>query len=110
MAGSGLALAGTRDGCARGHPRGLEGGCATPRPPSRYPRRGQMSGPRGDHGIPGEMHVDLEDVRHLELRYSRAQPEKMNLFVEYVDSRTKVFEVDRYLIERLLEQLEDRKA
>ena len=56
------------------------------------------------------MHVDLEDVRHLELRYSRAQPEKMNLFVEYVDSRTKVFEVDRYLIERLLEQLEDQKA
>ena len=54
------------------------------------------------------MHVDLEDVRHLELRYSRAHPEKMNLFVESVDGRTKVFEVDRYLIERLLEQLEDQ--
>ena len=69
-----------------------------------------MSDPRRDHGIPGEQRVSLEDVRHLELRYSRAQPEKMNLFVEYVDGRTKVFEVDRYLIERLLEQLEDREA
>jgi hypothetical protein len=96
MAGSGVALAGRRDGGARGHPRGLEGGRARPRPASRYPRRGQMSsGPRRDHGIPGEMHVDLEDVRHLTLRYSRAQPEKMNLFVEYVGGRTKVFEVDR---------------
>ena len=60
--------------------------------------------------IPGEMHVDLEDVRHLELRYSRAHPHKIDLSVEYVDGRIKVFEVDRYLIERLLEQLEDREA
>ena len=63
-------------------------------------------GPR----IPGELHVNPEDVRKLELRYSRAQPEKMDLYVEYVGGRIKVFEVDRYLIERLLEQLEDQEA
>ena len=67
-----------------------------------------MSGLRRGHGIPDEVHVNLEDVRRLELRYSRAQPEKMNLYVEYVGGRIKVYEVDRYLIERLLEQLEDQ--
>jgi len=63
-----------------------------------------------NHGIPGELRVNLADVRKLELRYSRAQPEKMNLFVEYVGARIKVYEVDRYLIERLLEQLEEREV
>jgi len=52
----------------------------------------------------------LEDVRHLELRYSRVRPEKMEICVEYVGGRIKVFEVDRYLVERLLEQLEDQEA
>jgi len=65
-----------------------------------------MSGLRRGHGIPGELHVNLEEVRHLELRYSRAQPDKVDLSVVYVGARIKVFEVDRYLIERLLEQLE----
>jgi len=69
-----------------------------------------MSGPRRSHGIPREQRVSLEDVRHLELRYSRARPEKMDICVEYVGSRIKVFEVDRYLVERLLEQLEDQEA
>jgi hypothetical protein len=68
------------------------------------------SGPRMDHSRPGELRVNLEDVRKLELRYSRAQPDKMDLPVEYVGGRIKVFEVDRYLIERLLEQLQDREA
>ena len=54
-----------------------------------------MSGLRRGHGIPGEVHGNLEDVRRLELRYSRAQPEKMNLYVEYVSGRIKVYEVDR---------------
>ena len=57
-----------------------------------------------------EQRVSLENVRHLTLRYSRARPEKMEVCVEYVGSRIKVFEVDRYLIERLLEQLEDHEA
>ena len=66
---------------------------------------------RRGHGIPGELHVNLEDVSKLELRCSRAQPEKMNLYVEYVGGRIKVYEVDRYLIvERLLEHLEGQGA
>ena len=56
------------------------------------------------------MRFNLEQVRHLQMRYSRAQPEKMDLSVEYVGGQIKVFEVDRYLIERLLEQLEDQGA
>jgi hypothetical protein len=66
-----------------------------------------MSGLRREHGLPRERRVSLEDVRHLELRYSRARPEKIEICVEYVGGRTKVFEVDRYLVERLLEQLEE---
>ena len=69
-----------------------------------------MSGPHRSHGTPREQRVSLEDVRHLELRYSRARPEKMEVCVEYVGGRIKVFEVDRYLVELLLDQLEDQKA
>jgi hypothetical protein len=67
-----------------------------------------MSAPRKDNDIPGKSRVNLDDVRVLELRYRRGRPDKIDLAVEYVDGRIKVFEVDRYLIERLLEQLEDR--
>jgi len=69
-----------------------------------------MSGPHRSHGTPREQRVSLEDVRHLTLRYSRARPENMEICVEYVGGRMKVFEADRYLIERLLNQLEDQKA
>jgi hypothetical protein len=34
-----------------------------------------------EHGSPGRSHVNLEDVRKLELRYSRAQPDKIELSV-----------------------------
>ena len=67
-----------------------------------------MSDPRREHGLPRKQRLSLEDVRHLELSYSRVQPEKMEICVEYVGGRIKVFEVDRYLLERLLEQLEDQ--
>jgi hypothetical protein len=60
-----------------------------------------------DPAPPCEQRVSLENVRHLTLRYSRARPEKMEICVEYVGGRTKVFEVDRYLMERLLDQLEE---
>ena len=60
-----------------------------------------------DPAPPCEQRVSLENVRHLTLRYSRARPEKMEICVEYVGGRTKVFEVDKYLMERLLEQLEE---
>jgi hypothetical protein len=59
-----------------------------------------------DNGFPEALHVDLDDIRHLEIRYSRARPDKIELAVEYVGSRIRVYEVDRFLIERLLEQLQ----
>jgi len=63
-----------------------------------------------DPAPPGEQRVSLENVRHLTLRYSRARPEKIEICVEYVGGRIKVFEVARYLIERLLEQMEEQEA
>jgi hypothetical protein len=56
--------------------------------------------------LPEELHVDLNDVRNLVMRYSRARPDRIELAVEYVGGRVRVYEVDRFLIERLLEQLE----
>jgi hypothetical protein len=63
-----------------------------------------------EENLPGLPQINLEDVRNLELSYSHARPDKMTLTVEYVGGRLKVFEVDRYLIERLLEQLENQGA
>jgi hypothetical protein len=60
--------------------------------------------------VPGPFQVDLQDVRRLEIRYSRARPEKVDLAVEYVGGRVRVFVVDRVLIERLLEQLDERES
>jgi hypothetical protein len=65
-----------------------------------------VRGMRMDNGFPEAMHVDLDDIRHLEMRYSRARPDKIELAVEYVGGRIRVYEVDRFLIERLLEQLQ----
>jgi hypothetical protein len=65
-----------------------------------------MRGIRTGDGFPEELHVDLDDIRHLEMRYSRARPDKIELAVEYVGGRIRVYEVDRFLIERLLEQLQ----
>ena len=65
-----------------------------------------MRGIRTGDGFPEELHVDLDDIRHLEMRYSRARPDKIELAVEYVGARIRVYEVDRFLIERLLEQLQ----
>ena len=59
-----------------------------------------------DNGFPEALHVDLDDIRHLEMRYSRARPDRIELAVEYVGGRIRVYEVDRFLIERLLEQLQ----
>jgi hypothetical protein len=65
-----------------------------------------VRGMRMDNGFPKVLHVDLDDIRHLEMRYSRARPDKIELAVEYVGGRIRVYEVDRFLIERLLEQLQ----
>jgi hypothetical protein len=51
----------------------------------------------------------MDAIRKLELRYRYATPGRADL-VEFVGGRIKVFEVDRFLIERLLEQLEDREG
>ena len=61
---------------------------------------------RMDNGFPEAMHVDLDDIRHLEMRYSCARSDRIELAVEYVGGRIRVYEVDRFLIERLLEQLQ----
>ena len=65
-----------------------------------------MSEPRMPDDVPSPLRVDLQDVRRLEISYSRARPDKADLAVEYVGGRVKVFVVDRFLIERVLEQLE----
>jgi hypothetical protein len=69
-----------------------------------------VSALRMHNDVPGPFHVDLQDVRRLEIRYSRARPDKVDLAVEYVGGRVRVFVVDRSLIERLLEQLDERES
>jgi hypothetical protein len=69
-----------------------------------------MRGRLMDNAFPQVQHVDLDDVRSLEMRYSRARPDRIELAVEYVGGRIRVYEVDRFLIERLLEQLQYRDA
>ena len=59
-----------------------------------------------DNDLPEELHVYLDDVRNLVMKYTRARPDRIELAVEYVGGRIRVYEVDRFLIERLLEQLE----
>jgi hypothetical protein len=59
---------------------------------------------------PYEPRPGLENVRKLEIVYNRHHPGEGYCVVEYVGGRVEVFEVDRYLIERLLEHLEHREA
>lgn len=58
----------------------------------------------------GPLRVDLQDVRHVEVSYSQAKPNKAELAIEYLGGRIRVFEVDRFLIESLLERLERPEA
>ena len=60
----------------------------------------------GTFGEPSMPRASLDGVRNLELRYTRARPGTTELVVEYAGGRVKVFEVDRLLIEHLLEHLE----
>jgi hypothetical protein len=70
-----------------------------------------VSGLAMDSNFPEESHVDLlDDVRKLQITYSRLRPGAGTCFVEHADSRLEVFEVDRFLIECLLEYLEHRDA
>jgi hypothetical protein len=64
-----------------------------------------------DSDFPEQLHLDLlEDVRKLQITYSRLRPGAGTCFVEYGGGRIRVYEVDRFLIERLLEHLECRDA
>jgi len=58
-----------------------------------------------DSDLPGVLHVDLDDVRYQVMEYTRARPDRIELAVEHVGGRIRVYEVDRFLIDRLLEQL-----
>jgi hypothetical protein len=69
---------------------------------------------RGTHmdKVPPELpHVDLlDDVRRLQITYSRIRPGAGTCFVEHAGGRIEVYEVDRFLIASLLEHLEHREA
>ena len=68
-----------------------------------------MNGPHMDN-LPYEPRLGLENVRKLEITYNRAHPGEGSCVVEYLGGRIELLEVDRYLIERLLEHLEHREA
>jgi hypothetical protein len=62
-------------------------------------------------GFHEEPRVDLlDDVRNLQITYSRLRPGAGRCFVEHSGERIEVFEVDRFLLEHLLEHLEHREA
>ena len=64
-----------------------------------------------DNVSPERLHVDrLDDVRNLQITFSRLRPGEGTCFVEYAGGRIEVYEVDRFLIEHLLEHLEHREA
>jgi hypothetical protein len=70
-----------------------------------------MSSLHMDSDLPEELHVDLlDDVRNLQIAYSRIRPGAGICFIEYVGGRIGVYEVDRFLLEHLLEHLEHREA
>jgi hypothetical protein len=70
-----------------------------------------MRGMHMDNVSTERPHVDrLDDVRNLQISYSRLRPGAGTCFVEYSGGRIGVYEVDRFLIEHLLEHLEQREA
>jgi hypothetical protein len=61
-----------------------------------------------DSGFPEEPEgprFGLDGVRKLQITYNRFRPGAGTCAVESVGGRIEVFEVDRFLIERLLEHL-----
>jgi hypothetical protein len=65
-----------------------------------------MRGMRMDNVSPERPHADLlDDVRKLQITYSRLRPGAGTCFVEHVGGRIEVYEVDRFLIEHLLDHL-----
>ena len=68
-----------------------------------------MNGPRMDD-LPYESLQGLENVRKLEITYNPRHPGEGVCVVEYVGGRIELSEMDRYLIEQLLEHLEHREG
>ena len=68
-----------------------------------------MNGPRMDD-LPYESLLSLENVRKLEITYNRRHPWEGVCVVEYVGGRIELSEMDRYLIEQLLEHLQHREG
>ena len=68
-----------------------------------------MSGLRMDD-LPYEPRSGMENVRKLEITYNRRQPGEGSCVVEYVGGRIELFEVDRFLLEQMLEQLKHREG
>jgi hypothetical protein len=68
-----------------------------------------VNGPRMDD-FPYESLLGLENVRKLEITYNRRHPGEGVCVVEYVGGRIELSEMDRYLIEQLLEHLEHREG
>jgi hypothetical protein len=60
--------------------------------------------------LPYESLLGLENVRKLEITYNRRHPREGVCVVEYVGGRIELSEMDRYLIEQLLEHLEHREG
>jgi len=70
-----------------------------------------MRGMRMDNGFPEQRHVDLiDDVSKLQIAYSHTRPGTGTCFIEDAGRRIKVYEVDRFLLEHLLEHLKHREA
>ena len=62
---------------------------------------------RMDNESPEQLHVDLlEDVRKIQITYSRLRPGAGTCYIEHVGGRIRVYEVDRFLLEHLVEHLE----
>ena len=57
-----------------------------------------MRGLPTDSGFPEELHVDLDEFRNLVMKYSRAKPDRIELAVEYVGGRIKVYPLLRLLL------------
>jgi len=70
-----------------------------------------MNGLCMDSDSPEESSVDLlDEIRKLEITYSRRNPGVGICFVEYLGARIRVYEVERFLIGHLLEHLGYRDA
>jgi hypothetical protein len=70
-----------------------------------------VRGMRINNSFPEELHGDLlDDVRKLQIAYSRIRPGAGTCFIEYEGGRIRVYEVDRFLLEHLLDHLEHRQA